>query len=311
MRSSILDSRQLLAFATVARHASFTLAAKELFLTQSAVSHALRALEDELGQRLLDRVGKRVVLTQAGEQLLVHVHRILREMDAARTGLDHLANWGHGRLRVGASLTACQYLMPTVLREFRQSFPKCVIRIEPGDHARQIELLRNGQIDLAVMLRPTGERELEFVPIFDDELRFVVAPLHRWARGGSVPRDEIAAETLILYHKPSFTFRLLESYFREEKVALTNFIELGSMEAIKELAKTGVGAGIIAPWVARQELVARSLVALPLGRRILRRQWGVAHLRGRRLPLGEETFVGLCQEVGAQLQWTAGDEKLA
>ena len=302
MKAATLDSRQLLAFVTVARRGSFTLAAKDLFLTQSAVSHAIKALEDELGHRLLDRVGKRVSITQAGEQLLVHAQRILGEMEAARAGLDHLANWGHGRLRVGASVTACQYLLPTVLREFRQSFPKCVIRIEPGDHGRQQEMLREGQVDLAVMLRPDGDREFTFVPMFEDQLCFVVSPLHTWAGLQQVPRAQVAQETLILYNKSSFTFRLLADYFREEKVALNNYIELGAMEAIKELAKTGVGVGVIAPWVARAEIEAGSLLAVPLGTRPLIRQWGVGYLRGRRLALGEETFVGLCQEVAQQVQ---------
>lgn len=302
MKAATLDSRQLLAFVAVARRESFTLAAKDLFLTQSAVSHAIKALEDELGHRLLDRVGKRVSITQAGEQLLVHAQRILGEMEAARAGLDHLANWGHGRLRVGASVTACQYLLPTVLREFRQSFPKCIIRIEPGDHSRQHELLREGQIDLAVMLRPDADRELTFVPMFNDQLCFVVSPLHPWASMGQVPRAQVAQETLILYNKASFTFRLLADYFREERVTLSNYIELGAMEAIKELAKTGVGVGVIAPWVARVEIENGSLVAVPLGVRPLVRQWGVGYLRGRRLALGEETFVGLCQDVAQQVQ---------
>ncbi|HEX9785551.1 MAG TPA: LysR family transcriptional regulator [Opitutaceae bacterium] len=302
MKTATLDSRQLLAFATVARRGSFTLAAKDLFLTQSAVSHAIKALEEDLGHRLLDRVGKRVMVTQAGEQFLVHVHKVLREMDSARSGLDHLANWGHGRLRVGASETACQYLLPGVLREFRQSFPKCVIRIEPGDHMRQLELLRSGHVDLAVMLRPEGDREFTFVPMFDDELRFVVAPHHAWANAGQIAPEEIANETLLLYSRATYTFRMLADYFRAENVALNDYIELGSMEAIKELAKTGVGVGIIASWIAREELASGALVSLPLGHRPLRRNWGVAHLRGRRLALGEETFAGLCQEAAVRLR---------
>ena len=103
-----LDSRQLLAFAALAWRGSFTLAAKDLFLTQSAVSHTIKALESDLGTRLLDRVGRRVVLTQPGEQFLRHTEKILREMEAARAGLEALTTWGHGRLRVGASTTACK-----------------------------------------------------------------------------------------------------------------------------------------------------------------------------------------------------------
>jgi LysR family transcriptional regulator, low CO2-responsive transcriptional regulator len=298
-----LDSRQLHAFAALARRGSFTLAAKDLFLTQSAVSHAIKSLEDDVGCRLLDRVGRRVLLTQAGEQFLRHTEKILREMEAARAGLEHLTKWGHGRLRVGASTTACQHILPTVLREFRQSYPKCVIRIEPGDHGQQLDLLRGGQIDLALVLELPAQSmaEFTFVPLFQDELRFIVAPLHAWAQAGRAPRESIEAETLVLYNKSSQTFRLVNEYFREEKIMLSNVIELGSMEAIKELVKIGIGAGILAPWIARHELESGSLVSLPLGPRKLKRRWGVAHLKGRRLALAEETFVGLCVSVSEVL----------
>lgn len=293
-----LDSRQLLAFSALARRGSFTLAAKDLFLTQSAVSHAIKSLEDDVGCRLLDRVGRRVLLTQAGEQFLRHTEKILREMEAARIGLETLSKWGHGRLRVGASTTACQHILPTVLREFRQSYPKCVIRIEPGDHGHQLDLLRGGQIDLAIVLEPpSGFAEFTFLPLFQDELKFIVAPMHPWAKQGRAPRESIESETLVLYNKTSQTFRLVSEYFREEKVTLSNYIELGSMEAIKELVKIGIGAGVLAPWIARAELENGSLVMLPLGTRRLRRRWGVIHLKGRRLALAEETFVGLCVSV--------------
>jgi DNA-binding transcriptional LysR family regulator len=298
-----LDSRQLHAFAALARRGSFTLAAKDLFLTQSAVSHAIKALETNLSCRLVDRVGKRVLLTQAGEQFLRHTEKILREMEVARAGLDSLSKWGHGRLRVGASTTACQHILPTVLREFRQSFPQCDIKIEPGDHNRQLELLRTGQVDLSLILEPaTGAQdEFVFVPLFYDELRFFVAPLHPWAKLGRAPRESIGKETLILYSKTSYTFRLMSDYFREEKILLNNFIELGSMEAIKELAKIGLGVGVLAAWIARAELEKGSLVSVPLGSRKLRRRWSVAYLKGRRLALAEETFVGLCESVTEML----------
>lgn len=302
-----LDSRQLHAFSALARRGSFTLAAKDLFLTQSAVSHAIKALEDDLGTRLVDRVGRRVLLTQAGEQFLRHTEKILREMEAARAGLDTLSKWGHGRLRVGASTTACQHILPTVLREFRQSYPKCVIRIEPGDHGAQVELLRGGHVDLAFVLESStqAQSEFSFLSLFHDELRFLVSPLHPWAKLGRAPRESIEAETLILYNKASHTFRLVNDYFREEKIPLSNVIELGSMEAIKELVKIGIGAGVIAPWIAREELATGSLVSLPLGPRKLKRHWGIAHLKGRRLALAEETFVGLCESVAETLGLTS------
>ncbi len=301
MKTNVFDTRQLTAFATLARLGSFTRAAQELYLTQSAISHAIKALEEQAGCRLFERAGRRVALTQSGEQFLRHVDKILGEMKAARRGLDELTRWGHGRLRLGASTTACQYILPTVLREFKQSFPKCVITIDPGDHARQLDQLLSNQIDLAVMLEPPGQKELNFVPLFSDELRFLVAPGHPWARAGKVQRDAFEDQTLILYNHTSYTFRLVQEYFRGEALPLNNILELGSMDAIKELVKIGLGVGVLAPWVAVAELASGALVSLPLGKRKLRRQWGVGHLHGRRLSLGEETFVGLCQSVTQEI----------
>ena len=128
-----LDSRQLRAFSVLARTGSFTQTARELHLTQSGISHSMKALENEIGCRLLDRLGKKVVLTQAGEQLLHHSKKILAEMKTARETLGHLGKWGKGRLRLGASTTACQHIIPPVLREFKESFPEHTITIEPGD----------------------------------------------------------------------------------------------------------------------------------------------------------------------------------
>src|SRR5436190_19551946 len=99
------DSRQVRAFCVLARTGSFTQTARELHLTQSAISHSMKALEGDVGCRLLDRLGKKVALTQAGEQLLHHAQKILAEMDSARASLGKLGKWGRGRLRLGASPT--------------------------------------------------------------------------------------------------------------------------------------------------------------------------------------------------------------
>src|SRR2546430_12580838 len=124
-----LDSRQLRAFATLARTGSFTLAAKELYLSQSAVSHSMKALEQDVGCRLLDRMGKKVLLTQAGEQLLHHAQKILSEMSEARASLQQLGKWGRNRLRIGASQTACLYILAAVLRAVKENFSRCLIRV--------------------------------------------------------------------------------------------------------------------------------------------------------------------------------------
>lgn len=299
--SAPLDSRQLRAFTILARTGSFTETARSLHLSQSAISHAIKALEDEVRCRLLDRVGKKVILTQAGEQLLTHADKILETMATAREELDHLGRWGRGRLRIGASTTACQHILPAVLREFKESFPQCAIHIEPGDAIHSIGMLRNHRIDLALALEFRHEKQFEFRPLFTDDLQFIVSPLHPWAQAGHVDRASIARQNYIVYRKTSYTVQMVEEYFRAEDLVLQSFIELGSMEAIKEMVKIGMGVSILAPWIARKELAEKSLVALPLGKRKLRRKWGIMHWSGRRLSLAEETFVGLCKSFAEGL----------
>lgn len=292
-----LDSRQVRAFCVLARTGSFTQAARELHLTQSGVSHSIKALENDVGCRLLDRLGKKVVLTQAGEHLLHHAEKILQEMQLARERLGHLGKWGRGRLRLGASTTACQHLIPSVLREFKESFPEHSITIEPGDTPELVTALLQQRIDLALSLAPLNEPQLEIRPLFTDELQFVLATAHPWAKTGRVERAEIPRQSYILYNKHSVTFRLVEEYFRREQITLNTVIELGSMEATKELVKLGIGVSILAPWIAHKDIEEGSLMSLPLGKRKLQRHWGILHWKGKRLTLAEETFIGLCQSA--------------
>jgi DNA-binding transcriptional LysR family regulator len=296
------DSRQLRMFCVLARTGSFTQAARELGVTQSGVSYSMKALENDTGCRLLDRLGKKVIPTQAGEQLLQHASRIMNEMDTARESLTQLGKWGRGRLRLGASTTACQHLIPPVLREFKESFPGHAITLEPGDTPELVAALLAHRIDLGFSLEPQREPQLKFHPLFTDDLQFIVAPLHPWARAGQIERPAIPRQNYILYSKRSLTFRLIADYFRREQMELNTVIEAGSMEATKELVKLGLGVSILAPWITQKEIEEGSLVALPLGRRKLQRDWGILHWQGKQLNLAEETFIGLCESFCAPLR---------
>ena len=298
MSSAMLETRHLRAFAILARTGSFTRAAQELHLTQSAVSHSMKALEQEAGCRLLDRTGKKVTPTEAGELLLVHAERIISEMAHARAALEKLGKWGQSRLRVGASATACQHVLPPVLREFGKEFPKCRIVIEPGDTPEMIELLRNGKIDLAVNLEPPSREPLEFRPLFTDEMQFIVAPTHPWAVNRRAVREEVAMQNYILYSRKSYTGEMIDAYFREEEIVLRTAIEMGSISAIKEMVKLDIGVSILAQWTVADEISAGALVAIPLGKRKLKRRWGVLHWQSRRLSIQEERFVKIAQNVG-------------
>ena len=300
-----LDSRRLQQFCVLARTGSFTQTARELHLTQSGISHSMKSLEHEAGCRLLDRLGKKAVLTQAGEQLLKHAEKILGEMEIAREALAQLGKRGRGRLRIGGTTTACQHIFPAVLREFKESFPDHAITIEPGDTPALVQALLLHRIDLALALA-SHEAQLEFQPLFAEELHFIVGPLHPWARTGQVDRAEIPRQNYILGSKQSITFGLIEDYFRRDAIVLSAVIKAGSLEATKELVKLGIGVSILAPWIARKEIEEGSLVALPLGRKKLQRRWGIHSWRSKQFTLAEETFIGLCKSTTRHLDGERG-----
>lgn len=295
-----LDTRQLRAFVSLARSGSFTQAGRELHLTQSAISHAIKALETDLGCQLFHRQGKSVHLTHAGRELLPSAETILQVMTQARSTLGTLDQTPRGRLRIGCTTAAAQFILPTVFREFKESFPLYEIKVICGETPDTIEKLMKGDVDLTVSLRPNDVSRLECHSIFDDELEFLVSPLHRWATKTPKLKDA-GEETFIVASRNSLNFTLIQEFFMKQGVRLGNFIELGSSEATKELAKLGIGVAIAARWIARHEIEAGQLVAVSMPKGKLKRRWVTSTLKGRMLNLPERTFVGLCEEVGRRM----------
>jgi len=297
MRDDIIDSRQLLAFKTLAETGSFTLAAKQLNLTQSAVSHSIKALEEDLGCPLINRLGRRIHLTEAGDIFLAAADKIHQRMLRVRSELQSLGRWGAGRLRIGAGTTACQYILPTVIREFRQIFPECQLSIYSNNARELMDELRNNEIDIALTLAPLASEDIDSQLVFTDSLLLAVAPSHPWSSRTFAPASEIDEQTFITYGKGSLTFESIRRHLRAEGHAFSKVIELDSVEAIKELVKIGIGVGILAPWVAQKEVSDGSMHLLSPTRKQLKRTWGACYLKGRKLSLMEETLIGLCESV--------------
>jgi DNA-binding transcriptional LysR family regulator len=301
MEQPLLDARQLRAFTVLAREGSFTQAGRALHLTQSAISHAIRALEQDLGCQLFHRQGKRVLLTHHGRELLRHADAIQNQMAQARSSLGALDQNPRGHLRIGCTPAASQFILPTVLREFKDSFPLFSISVSPGETPETLERLENGVLDIAICLRPRDTSHLTCHALFEDELVFLTSPLHPWHQEPPKPKD-LAGETYIISSRNSSTFQLINEYFLKLGARPRSFIELGSTEAIKELVKLGLGVAMVAPWVTRNELKSGELVAIPLLRGRIKRQWVVTHLKNKAVTLAEQTFLALCEAVGNDLE---------
>ena len=294
---SVLDSRQLLAARVLADTGSFTLAGQQLSLTQSAVSHAIKALEEEVECRLFLRTGKGVKVTPAGRHFLEYTDKILEQMETARTLVSRRTMGGKERLRLGVSNRARRLILPLVQPLFHREFPHRLVLIAPGDQQRKIDLLDSGLLDLSFTVRSEQRPDLEFVPLFDDELRFIVSSAHPWARGDRVPGDDLAKDALVLYQDFNNTAQLLRRHLQLERLTIRHATELPDIHSILAMVRTGRAAGIMSPFNVSKELQEGEFISLPIGARPLLRQWGLAHVRRGVLGQMEQRLIELCRQA--------------
>ena len=286
----------------VARRGNLATAAKDLHLTASALSHALRGLETELGCRLFDRTGKRMLLNQAGHQLLAEVEGPLAAIDRAAGRVQQVAQDGTLRLNIGAAASACRFVLPSVLREMRKRFDRLEVLVDSGDMPETLLALRDRRVDLALGVLPGRLADFDYRTVFMDELLLVLCPRHLLAKQSALSATDLTRQHYILYRRSSVTTGLVRAYFRKHGSTLSTTMEVASIEAIKELVKLDLGVSILAPWTVEHEIKRGTLCVRPLGRKPLKRHWAIAFLKGRKLTPVEETFCRLCRAHTAGLR---------
>ncbi|MDJ0897062.1 MAG: LysR family transcriptional regulator [Alphaproteobacteria bacterium] len=242
MRGLKLD--QLQAFTEVVALGSFSSAAERLQLSQPAISMQVRQLEKRLGVRLIERVGKRASPTTAGRELLAHAQRI----DAAvSSAVDEMATFASGRLghvRIGTGATACIYLLPPVLRDLRRRFPTLEITVRTGNTAELLKDLEHNALDVGLFTLPVSGRMFEVTPVLDDE--FVAITAAEDDRLPDVITPAVLAELpLVLYEAGGNTRRIVDDWFAEAGITPTPIMDLGSVEAIKQLVGAGLGCAVL------------------------------------------------------------------
>jgi LysR family transcriptional regulator for metE and metH len=290
----LLDTRQLLAFKTIVEAGGFTKAARQLHVTQSALSHQIKVLETQLGTQVFSRIGKRVVLTQAGETLLRYATSILREIREAQQALAELLTPDHGRLRVSTSTYSCYMILPHVLREFRTAYPHVELFVDAVYTDAAIQELLNGELDLAVFVTPHHTQGLSLSHLCEDELVVLVDPTHPWAQRRRVQWADLATQVLVTYNRASETFQEIQNELHKRGITLKETMEVRHGTAVKEIVKVGLGIALLPRWVAMDDIAEGSLIALSLGQVGLKRQWCVAHARNTPLPPYGQAFIELC-----------------
>jgi DNA-binding transcriptional LysR family regulator len=294
--------RQLRVFEAVARHLSFSRAAAELHLTQPAVSMQVKSLEGEAGLPLVEQIGKRIHLTEAGRELHARAHTIARELEAAEGALDAMRGLTHGRLTIGLVSTA-KYFAPALLGRFLKAHPGVTVKLDVDNREAMIGLLAGNQVDLAVMGRPPQNVET-VAEAFAPHPHVVIAPPeHPLAGKRRIPLERLAAESFLIREPGSGTRGLLERLFAEHKLPLTVGMEMASNETIKQAVIAGLGVSLLSLHTVGLELATRRLVTLDVVGLPIVRSWYVVHLARKRLsPVAQALKAFLLAEGAARLE---------
>jgi DNA-binding transcriptional LysR family regulator len=271
-----MDTRQLRTFLTIVDMQSFTRAARRLGLSQSAISQQLGALEKQLGVQLLIRSGTGARTTSAGELAVQYARQILTRVDEVQRMLADYDSSPRGVLRIGAGGAVCHHLLPEVLSEFRDAFPRVELQVRSGHSALTVERLLAGELDLGIVTVPVSQPRLRVTNLGRDELVAIVAPAHPWALRQRVQPGDFGGEPLLVYERRSRSYHLIERTLFEAGVFPQIAMELDYMDAVKAMARAGLGVAIVPRWAVTREITAAELVALPIGKSGLTRAWAVA-----------------------------------
>ena len=294
-----MDLRQLLTLRTVVDKGSFSHAAEELGISQPAVSFQIRALEDRIGQRLLDRSGRRVTLTDAGRVVDSHARRLLaleEEMLRDVAGLsDHLS----GPLVLGSSTGPGELLLPHLLGGFKRENPEVEVSLVVQDTQTVCDRVLDDEIELGVVGAARPHRGLVFEPFVRDELVVICPPGHALSKKKRIKLADLAAQPLILQQRGSGVRAVLESAFRAAGIRMRDLditLELGLQQSVRVAVLDGLGITVISRLAVERDLAEGRLVAVTVEGAVLARDFSLVRHAGRTPSRVSEGFVEYARE---------------
>lgn len=270
---------------------TFSEAARQLYITQSAVSQGIKNLERKLGVTLFFRNSRRAKLTPEGELLFSHISQAFNYIKTAEKKLAELHQLGTGEIRVGASDTVCKYYLIPYLREFNRKFPNVKIQVINRTSPQIVELLEKGSLDCGIITLPLRHHAIETIALDEVEDIWVASPKFAHLAGRTLSLAELAKEPLLLLEKKSATRQNLDHFFEKAGLMVTPEIELESVDLLLEFAKIGLGIAHVVresavPFIARGELL--EIICHPS---LPPRQLGMACVKNVPLSRAAEQFI--------------------
>jgi DNA-binding transcriptional LysR family regulator len=288
-----MELRKLEVFCKVVELKSFTRSAEAVLLSQPTVSEHIRSLEEELGQKLLDRTGREVEPTPVGRLLYNYAVKILRLQQSAMQAIEQYGGKLVGRIMIGSGTIPGTYILPEIISRFRGRYPsiRATLRIA-GSQLIASEVL-NGQLEIGVVGAKWNEKGLEWLAHFSDNLALVVHAQHRWASREEVALEELAGEPFILREPESGTRKVIDQIFEEHGVktgSLTEVAEIGSTAAVLEAVRAGLGIAVLSARAVERDVRSGDLAIVPIRGIRLERPFFMIRRKNRELSPAAAVF---------------------
>jgi DNA-binding transcriptional LysR family regulator len=291
-----MDFDQLETFLEVARLSSFSRAAEKRFRTQPAISAQIRALEDEIGAKLLDRSGGKVSLTGAGKVFQKYAEDALQARRTVVTAMAEMERIPRGEIVVGANEGTCLHVLPEVFSEFKKQYPGVSVNINRLESAGILGGVIDNSVDFGVMSLPVNDNRLTVVPIHRDELVIITPPRHPLSKAKSATLAD-AAKYPLLVPEAGHTRDAIEQFFHERKLKLNVSMELDSSELLKRFVAADVGIGFIARSNVLEDVRAGALVALPISDATMRRDLALVFRKDKALSRAALAFIDIAVKL--------------
>lgn len=283
-----ISLRQLRIFEAVAKNLSYSRAAEALHLSQPAVSMQIRQLEETAGIPLFEQLGKKIYLTEAGREFLLHARNIIQQLNEAESMFSSLKGM-QGKLSICVASTA-SYFAPRLLAHFSRLYPKAQISLNVTNREKLLSLLAQNETDMVIMGRPPEGHDLEATSFMENPLVIIAPVNHPLADEKNIPMARLAEETFLVREQGSGTRIAMERYFSEHGIALSTGTEISTNEAIKQAVQAGMGLGILSLHTIQLELEAQRLTVLDVKGFPIQRHWYVVHRKGKRLSAVAKAF---------------------
>lgn len=280
-------------FYTAAKTKNISKAAKELYISQPAISKSIQKLEESVGAPLFERSSRGVTLTEAGEILYTHVKSAFETLALGEEQLRRSIELGIGHLTIGASSTLCRHVLLPYLKEFIRENPHINISISCQSTNQILKLLADGRLDIGLIGEPDSSKNMNFYTLREIEDIFVATKdyLHNLSVRGIHRSQLLQSATLILLDRENMTRQYIDDYFQKNQIPLQDMIEVSNMDLVIEMSKIGLGAGCVIKDFVRKELQSGSLVEIPLGIPIQRRTIGFAYRSDARISEPLKKFI--------------------